>query len=315
MALKKPAAVEGVNFGDLESGLYSHGGNFDLAEGDYVFENLELMLFTGFNTEKPTDPRLGVMITIKNLEDPDSPVLTTAGEPHEGRMFYSMGSKASLAFAPDETGKGLRAVPGGNGKIPDSTNWVMLVKSLADAGLPKGILTNDISVLEGTHVHMMNVPEPAERKGFKAKTGDAQTEERNFTRNVAIVSEIKDDGKPWEGTGGVPDSKPKGKGPVKVPAKTAAKPAPKEEAEEEAELTDDTVRAIALGGLAECLESVGKVGAPKSSLKLNAAKKIKASAGEEAMSAAAGLFETDKGLQSLLDELGFTISGAMVKPV
>lgn len=304
MALNKKAVeVEAINFGDLEGGLYA--GGFTLAEGDYVWTDLTVVMHEGFG-DKKLAPRLGVMITMVELAN-------AKGE--EKKQFYSLGSKADQSFAPDpNTGKGIVAIPGGpSATINDKTNWAVLLKSLSDSGLPRGTFTGDCSVLEGMHVHMMNVPEPAERAGFQSTTGDVQADRK--PGQIAIVSEIKDDGKPWEGTGGLPTA---GK---KTATKPTTKPTlvkkkePEPEPEVEAAEVDEDIKAAALGAVAVILEKNQK-GMPKASLKTGAIKAIKAEHGDDVMQVIAEMFfATDDALESLLSEVGYTVKGPMVKPV
>jgi hypothetical protein len=91
-----------------------------------------------------------------------------------------------------------------------------------DCGLPEGIFTNDLSVLDGIHVHTQNILEPEDRKGFGSQTGEVAEERRSGL--VPVVTEIKEDGKPWEGTGGIPEAAAT-PAPVKAGPKAVVKPA------------------------------------------------------------------------------------------
>src|SRR5271155_1825816 len=219
MALQKgkapaQAPSAGFNFGDMSA--YSSGGG--IPEGDYVWTDLTVEMFQPTKLSGATvgPAKLAVKVTMVPLPN---------GEPRE--QHYSLGTNAHQSWQPNpETGKSIVAVPGGPGTPPNaSTNWAILVKSLFDSGLPNGILNDDLSVLEGIHVHMANVPEPEERKGFRAKTGEAA--EIQTPATIAVVTEIKDDGKPWEGTGGITEAaapKPNGKVPTAAQA-AATRPA------------------------------------------------------------------------------------------
>lgn len=300
--------VTAYDFFDPDSSIVSHGGNFELAEGDYIWTNLEVRMFDGWDGKQ--EARLGVMITLVPLDNPDAKPLTAIGQEHEGSIFYSMGTKAALSFSPNAEGTGIEAVPGGTGKIPDSSNWIILAKSLRDSGLPKGTATNDVSVLIGIHVHMMNVPEPEERKGFQSNTAEVAADRKQYKRNIAIVSEIKEDGKPWEGTGGIPDVKSSKKGLVKVPPKAQAKPVAEVEPEE---LTEEVMTA-ALGAMAAVLEKAPKAGTPRAAFKLNVAKEVKKTHDNDMMNAVvSGVLENEEILTTLLDSLDSKISGPMVK--
>lgn len=192
---RRPAAQQarGFSLGDL--GQYSSGGI--VPEGDYALE-FQTRMYQGTKKDGSAagPERLGVMITLYPLG---------GGEHIE--QFYSFGSNAHQSWAPNDSGKGIVAVPGGPGTAPNaSTNWAVFLKSLYDSGLPQGVFDDDFSMLDGIHVHMANVPEPTERKSFATKTGEAAVEDK--ARTIAVVTEIKDDGKPWEGTGGLDVSKP-----------------------------------------------------------------------------------------------------------
>lgn len=305
MALQKKTTappVEGLNFGDL--GFYSAGGG--LPEGDYVWINLDVVMHEGFG-EKKLAARLGVMLTLKDLND-------LAAE--DRKQFYSFGGKAHLSFSPNpETGKGVVAVPGGpSTSLNNSTNWAFLLRSLYDSGLPQGTFVNDLSVLEGIHVHMQNIPEPAERASFTSQTGDAAEERK--PGQIAVVTEIKDDGKPWEGTGGLPEAETKkpvakvGK-PVAVPAK--AKPAVAAKAAPEPEVDEDDLKTAGVAGLSSYLEANEK-GGSKLAIKMAAFKHVKAEFGDEvAQAVQEGLYNDDAELGGLLEQLGFKLAGAMVK--
>ena len=161
---------------------------------------------------------------------------------------------------------------------------------------------------------MQNVPEPKERATFQSQTGDA-TGDKKYTRNIAVVTEIFDDGKPWEGTGGIPEAKPAKKGLVKVPPKAAKKPEPEPELEEDTAEIDEDTQTAALGALAAVLEKAPKTGTPKAALKLNAGKAVKKDYGDDMFQAVVSMcFENDDVLEQMLDSLDFKLAGPMVKP-
>lgn len=299
MAFKKKEAVSAaVNFGDIEGGLYT--GGFSLPEGDYEWTDVSVVMHSGFGEAKPgqsRNARLGVMITLKSLTDPKE---------EERKMFYSLGSSADKSFMPDpNTGKGIVPVAGGSGAgLPNSTNWHVLLQSLYDAQMPRGFFTNDTSVFEGMHAHMTLVAEPKERAGFTSKTSEVEQERKN--NNIAVVSEVLDSGRPWEAEA---PAKPVTK------ANGAVKPAKSAPVVEESEDVDEETKAIAIGGLAEVLEK-NAGGMAKMSLKLAAAKAVKASTKDDnLMSASAELYNNDEALTAMLAECGFEIKGALVKPV
>lgn len=312
MAFKKQNAAapmaSGVNFGSLD--MYAAGGG--LPEGDYIMADLTVQMFQAQNQAGVSrgPARLGVMITFLPLNDPK--------EESAREQFYSMGGSADKSFAPNpETGKGIVPVPGGAGTtLNNSTNWAMLLKSLYDCGLPEGIFSNDVSVLEGTHVHITNVPEPEERKGFinKAATGEAAPEQRP-NQTVSIVSEIKDDGKPWEGTGGIPAATPaKGKvatAPKPALVKRAAAPAPVPAAEAAG---DEDIQVAAINGISAVLEK-NPNGVSKLLFRTGTFNAVKTASGEDMASAVIeNFFGNDDMLNALLGQVGYAVSGAMIKP-
>lgn len=302
--VKKAAVAEvvaGVNFGD--DSLYVAGGG--LPEGDYIlFFDIRNYQAMKQNGQAAGPARLGVMVTAHPLADPHS-------EPK--MQFYSMGGNADKSFAPDpETGKSLVAIPGAAGvTLPDSTNWNIFRKSMYDCGLPVGIFTNSVEPLDGMHVHITNIPEPEERKGFGAsKTGEVEQEQKR-KGTIGIVTEIKEDGKPWEGTGGLPEAKtaaPKAAGkPVAVAAKKAAPVAV-------AAVTEDgeDVKVAAINALGSLLEA-NPNGMAKLKMRTGVFSSVKASQGDDmAQAVTDAFFSDDASLNMLLGELGYKLNGQMV---
>lgn len=294
--------VKKFSMGDLSA--YSSGGG--IAEGDYVWKDLTVVMhqYTKQSGESAGPARLGVMITLTPL---------AGGE--DSQQFYPLGSKAHESWAPNpETGKGLVPVPGGPGASPNkSTNWAYLLKSLYDCGLPNGVFDDDTSVLEGIHVHMANVPEPEERKSFQSKTGEAA--EQTGPKTIPIVTEIKEDGKPWEGTGGLPDAKKAVKGkvatpPAKAAVKTKPAPEPVEEAEEApaAEGLED----IALAATGDVL-STNEKGCSRLILRTSSFKYIKGKYGDAKANEVINTYYTkDDQLNSIINQHGYKIAGMMI---
>lgn len=304
-AATPPPAPVGVNFGALNA----YSGGFTLPEGDYALDfNVIMHQATDKGGNAKGLARLGVMLTAYPLR---------GGEPME--QFLSMGSKAAESFAPDpETGKGLVAVAGGaGGNLNNKTNWFLFLKSLYDCGLPEGIFTNDFSVLDGIHVHTQNIPEPEDRKGFQSQTGEAAGEERR-SGLVPVVSEIKDDGKPWEGGGGIPEAgapavvaKPAVKQGVK-PGLVARKPVPVPVAvEEEAGEDTDDVATAAVNAVSAVLEKAPN-GLTKVKLRVDVFKAITDADMKQAVTDA--YFSSDDALNGLLGQVGYVIKGVQVVP-
>lgn len=303
----KTAPAAGVMLGDL--GMYTSGGG--LPEGDYVWKDLTVQMRQAAdqNGVAKGPARLTCTITMVPL---------AGGE--ERQQHYSLGSKAHESFMPNpETGKGVVPVPGGPASTFNaSTNWAILVKSLYDCGLPQGIFGDDVSVLEGLHCHMGNTAEPPERAGFQSNTGEAAADRKPGF--IAICTEIKDDGKPWEGTGGLPDVAPakvgaqkpvpNRAGPKAVAAPTrAAAPAPVavEEGEE-----DENIKAAAEAGVAVVL-SKNEKGCPKLILRTGTFKAVNEASGQEVASAVISTyFSSDVQLNALLGPLGYKVTGTQI---
>jgi len=306
MALAKKVTpirpTEGVNFGGLD--MYAAGGG--LPEGDYQLEFGTQM----YQAKKQDgtimgDARLGVMVTCSALDgnDPESGPRT---------QFYSMGKNAHKSFQPNpQTGKGLVAVPGGGAHtLNNSTNWAIFLKSLYDSGLPEGIFTNDLGVLDGIKVHMQSQPEPVERKQMRGRTGEAAQEEPMGSGMIAVVTEIKDDGKPWEAAG--PTQKKVQTGLVGKIAAKAAKPVPAQANEEGVD--EDAVRAAAVAGITAVLENEPN-GTSKLKLRTGTFKAVsEAYDGDVATAVLETFFGNDEALNSVLGDLGYAVQAGMVKP-
>jgi hypothetical protein len=254
----------------------------------------------------PAGPeRLGVMITLHPLG---------GGEHIE--QFYSFGSNAAQSWAPNDSGKGIVAVPGGPGTAPNaSTNWAVFLKSLYDSGLPQGVFDDDFSVLDGIHVHMANVPEPQERKGFATKTGEAAVEDK--ARTIAVVTEIKDDGKPWEGTGGLDVSAPAPKGGRATPSKSAVAAVPAAASRRVApaptvEKQEDGLYDIAANAVTEVLSLPAHAnGCKRLQLRTGTFKAV--STATDAATATKVIneyFSNDEALNELLAPLGYKVKGS-----
>lgn len=308
---KKVAQAEGVNFGSKT--FYGGGGR--LPEGNYALEFMvQMHQATNPDGSAKGPARLGIMLHAHPLD---------GGEVRE--QFLGMGRNADKSFAPNAQGKGLVPVPGGpSTSLPGSTNWGIFRDSLENCDpAVADIFTNDISVLDGIHVHIQNVPEPEERKSFAQNNTTGDVANANQPRQpgfVPVVTEILEGGKPWEGGGGLPEAeeakpaakagaKPAAKAPVKAATKPAAKAAPVEEAADE-----ETIKTAAITGIDAYLSANVK-GGPKVLLKTAALKKMKADFGDEiAQQAMETFIADDEQLAALLDEMEYAIAGPTVKP-
>lgn len=320
----QPPAVEGVNFGDLS--FYTQGGGFP--EGDYCLY-FETQLFQAQTAQGVSrgPARLGVMVTAHSL---------TEAEEKPRTQFYSMGKNADKSYAPNaETGKGLIPVPGGPSSGPNnSTNWAIFLKSLYDAGLPQGVFTNDFTAIDGIHVHMQNTPEPEDRKAMRSATSEAQ-EEFKGSGMIAIVTEIKETGMPWEGTGGLEAPAPAAAAPVrrapaapaqavgrvavaapKAVAKPLARKAPAPPPPPVEEVVEDGgVEGVAQQAVSALLEANPK-GMSRLALKTGAFKAISLDENygpDMATAVVDTYFVSDDALDSLIAPMGFSVQGTMVK--
>lgn len=312
--VKKSAAVP-VNFGSPSD--YSIGGGF--LEGDYALEFEALMHDYATKDGRAFPPSLTVKVTCHPIGDPDV----------EAKInYYGMGKKAHESYQPnpDDGGKSLIAVPGGPGKpLYLSTNWGIFLKSLYDSGLPEEVFTNSFTTIDGVHAHMTNIPEPEDRKSFQNELNEGGEVRRNKT--IAVVTEIKEDGKPWEGTGGIPGAEdtpapaPKAKAktpaaaapkaPAKPAAKAPAKPAPAADVED----VDSGVQDAAVSAFSTIL-GAKPAGVSKLVLRVESLKYLKKEADDEMATAVVDTyFENDELLNNLLGQLGYQVANNMIKPV
>ena len=305
-----PPPVEEISF--LKPGFYTAGGG--LPEGDYIIKDASIVMHSGFGEKKGPD-RLGAMITLVGFDRK-----TLVADTDERKQFYSFGSKAHLSFAPNpNTGKGLVRVPGGpeSHSFNDSTNWNMLRKSIFDCDpAVEGLADNDLSIFDGMWAHFTNVPEPAERAGFgNAMTGENAGERKAGT--VAIITEVIEGGKPWEGGGGVPEGgktptpAPAAKAPTKAAAKAAPSPGPV------AEPADDDLMAAALNGVSSVFEQEKYAGGIlKILLRTMTFANVKSTVNEAtAQAVIASFFNTDANLDTLISNVGYKVDGSKIVPM
>lgn len=325
-----PQAGGSVNFGD--DSFYT--GSMALPEGNYAltFHTQMYQATKADGTPSRLPPSLATMVTAYPI-DPSSGALI--GEPSEHP--FTWGSDAHESFAPSADGKGIDAVPNGRkAGVWKLSNWGILLDSIKQAGLPPGLLTNDFGVLDGIWVHTRNIPEPEEKtaaaKKARAKTGAAAMmggqEEDRGPRTVTIVQEILENGKPWDGTGGIPADEA---APAPAPARAAARPAARPAAAPRAaapaarpaaratapapaatELSDEDVQGATVDGVSKVLAANPNL--TKLSLKNKAFEQITADYGDEvAQAAMTGYLQSDEMLSAVLGELGYAIVGLSVK--
>lgn len=287
----------GVSFGDNDA-LYA--GNGAIPEGRWSLA-FDIRLFPGFKPKPNAIARLGCFIDATSIDDPN----TTK------QAFLGFGKNAEKSFVPNDTGTGIVPVPGGPTQtLNDQTNWAIFRQSLFDCGLPRGVWTDDISVLNGIHVHIQNVPEPESRKSMRsnaAKTGEVQEEEVTGSGTVPVVSEILDSGKPWE-SAPVKAARPA------VKATAPAKAAPATKAAAASVEDDEDLQNAAVNGISAVLEA-NPNGLMRLQLRAQTFKAVSKAQGEETGQAVLkAFFESDEALGPLLDSLGFQVSGGKVSP-
>ncbi len=299
-----PQQLQKVSF--LTSKDYTKGGGF--RDGDYLWTSLDILMFQPTKKDGTVvgPAKLAVRIS---MEPPNG----ATSDEEKITQHYSMGTNAHLTYQPDpETGKGLVLVPGGPAApLYESTNWYILVKSLLDCGMPEDE-ANDLTALEGIVVHMVSVPEPEERKGFRTSTSEMQPEQRE--RKIPVVMEIKS--APWMEEAPparervVVTPKQVGKLPagiVKAPATAAPKvngkpPAPP--------ITDDGGNRVALlNAVAEFLETSPN-GAKRAVLRLACVKLLADNPSKAEI--LNQYFSDDEALGGVLGEIGYKMEGDSV---
>lgn len=315
-AAPPPQAGGSVNFGD--DNFYS--GGLGLAEGDYALGfHTQMFQPTKQNGTPVGTPFLCVMMTAYPIDANGALI----GEPAEHPL--GVGRKAHESFVPSADGKGFDAVPGGPATgMNDMTNWSIFRKSMRDCGLPDGVLANDLSVIDGIWVHTRNVPEPEGRKDLRSQTGEAALggagQDNNRSRTVPVVTEIKANGKPWEGTGGIP-----GETKAATPARKAAQPAavvgrriaPAAQpapGNGQDEVSQEELMNAALEGLTDFLVKPANAnGVTKIALRAGGFTELAKKHGEDMASAVIDtFFGDDAALNSVINQLGYKTFGPRV---
>lgn len=318
-----------VNFG--EDTFYS--GGLGLPEGDYALGfHTQMFQPTKQNGQPVGQPFLCVMLTAYPIDSNGALI----GEISEHPL--GVGRKAHMSFVPSTDGKGFDAVPGGPATgMNDMTNWSIFRKSMRDCGLPDGILANDLTVLDGIWVHTRNVPEPEERTALRSSTGEAALRaasgqaEDNRVKLIPTVVEIKANGKPWEGTGGIPGETAPAATPAgrrvapRTAAPAAAAPgsrriAPGAQAQAPAgnghatDVSDEDMMNAALEGLTDFLVKPANAnGVTKVALRAGAFTELSKKQGDEmAQAVVETFFSDDAMLNSVLNQLGYKVFGPRV---
>jgi len=291
--------------------------------------------------------RLGVMIDFYPLANPT--------EENKIQQFYSMGTKAAESFAPNpETGKGIVRIPGGGSKggkggMFEGTNWSLYLQSLYQSSMPEGVFVNDVSAIDGVWIYVVNQDEPESRKSMKNNMQEVEQDANRKPMKVAVVSEILEGGKPWEGGGGFPAATPvaapvaarpvAARPPVARPAAAAAPrpvavarpaavaprpvtaprpvaaPAPPAPVAAAAPASDfEDIKAWASAAINDVLTK-NLNGLPRTILRNNVFKYLEKQAGNDmAGLVISNIFEIEDNLLIALGELNYTVQGPAVVP-
>lgn len=319
-----PPAGGSVNFGG--DGFFT--GGLGLPEGNYAV-SFTTQMFQATKADG-TPSRLPAFLSVMGTFYPIDPQTgALIGEPIEHPM--NCGGQAHESFLPSADGKGFDAVP--NGKAQGMWNlsaFGIFFDSLKNAGLPPGLVGASFDVLDGVWVHTQNIPEPEEKKAFskraRAKTGAASMmggqEDEDRVRLVTVVTEILDGGKPWEGSGGIPDAdapivaktapkpaaRPAARGAVAGP-RGVARPAPTPVEAPDADVADAALSAVAavLGAKPNGITTL--------QLKTEAFQACKKESGDDVAQVVMSEFlQSNDNLGEILGQLGYAIQGLMVKP-
>jgi hypothetical protein len=252
--------------------------------------------------------RLGAMVSFVPLEDPRKEA--------EKTQFYSFGSEAHKSFMPNPAhGKGILPIPGAPANsFNNSTNWFLFLKSLYDLGMPHGLVTNTVAPLEGTWVYIQHIDEPAERATFQSNTAEVSAAPRT-PKKIAVVGEIIQGGKPWEGGGGWPD-KPVQAAPVNGSPSPMAPPVAAPAPPPPPAGNQGDVRTIGMASIGDLLEAALKGGqkqVPRLGLRNNTFSAVHSKYGESVAAAVlAQVFDTAGALEAVVGDLGCTIQGGMI---
>jgi len=304
--------LEGPNF--MELSFYSSG--FITPQGNYVITDATVQMFKG-EKQREDERKLGVVVTLVPLNDPR--------QENAKQQFYAMGTDAHKSFMPNPAhGKGIVPIPGAPAAtLAGLTNWNIFLKSLYECGLPIGYVTNRVDPIEGTWVYIQHIDEPEERKGFQSKTAEVSTVQR-VDKKIAVVGQILEGGKPWEGGGGWPAQPVIIDGAPPAPAvHHVAAPAPKVNGAPPPPpapvgLDGADIRAAASNGIADILGISAAKGVntlARLQLRNDTFNHLTSKSGEAVASAViAQIFDAPGVLETVLGDLGYKVAGAFVMP-
>lgn len=159
---KKTASLNPENF--LEG-----GGLID--DVDVVFKSCEFAMFD-YQGKADAAPCLKIVMECDDFDD-------------DMEQYYSMGSPND--WIPSDDGAQLVAV-GKATNIRMTTNGGIFLKSLIDSGFPVDDLGDDITALDGTQAHVIQVPAP--KRNLQKTAKQKEREEKFGPPTLLVVSEI-----------------------------------------------------------------------------------------------------------------------------
>ena len=114
----------------------------------------------------------------------------------KANQVYSAGDTKHFVPSPQDGGKSATAVGSLTGLV-ESTNAMAFLASLVNSGFPEDKIGDDISVIEGTKVHIDQVPQP--------KRGGLNQGDKGGNKTIGIVTKILSF--PWDAKGAKPGPK------------------------------------------------------------------------------------------------------------
>lgn len=167
----------------------AQAGGF-LDDADVLLKELR---FVVWDYNGKANPSVALKVT---MEEPDIPLT------HE--QYYSAGDPSK--WQPTSDGKSIEPLAGATG-LNQNTNVIAFITSLVNAGFPEDRLGEDVSIFDGTLVHVNQIAQP-KRPGLKR----AEEKEKTYLLVTRIVR------LPWEAA-----PKPQAKGAPKPTAQPTLK--------------------------------------------------------------------------------------------
>lgn len=258
---------------------FSAGGI--MPSGDYVLKNHEIVLWD-------YDGKLPVKTLAMRC------TASLVGSEDETVQHYSIGDPS--AFGPSADGKGVVAL-GGRSQLSNSSNFFIWLENFINAGFPEGKYDNDISVFNGSVVHIDHIPAP--NRGAMKSNLVAATEGQQRERTIPVVTAVLS----LPGESKKPAAKTAAKAaPAKAAASVAAEPA-----------SDDSILVTHLGQVLNGEASMSRTQVRVAVFKSMTAAKIDTKLRDAALRA----FNDDTELETALMGVGngFAIDGANIVAV